>query len=60
MFRMLWFVLLASLCCLVFLFRNIVSINRSNKTTKALTSLHQRVYNGYGWFLPINDKVGSS
>ena len=60
MFRMLWFVLLASLCCLVFLFRNIVSINRSNKMTKALTSLRQRVYNGYGWFLPINDKVGSS
>lgn len=59
MFRMLWFVLLASLCCLVFLFRNIVSINRSNKTTKALTSLRQRVYNGYGWFLLV-DKVGSS
>lgn len=59
MFRMLWFVLLASLCCLVFLFRNIVSIDRSNKTTKALTSLRQQVYNGYGRFLLI-DKVGSS
>ena len=40
-----WLMFLASICCIVFLFGNIITANGPNRKAKALTSLRQQVYN---------------